>query len=103
MVNDYVNADFWEIQKHPELVWKLMCVCGSGIKQNHVWIPKQGSKRKSSKIEQFILQCNPSFNDMELDMVKKRLTKETLKELAEDAGCTDEELKELLAEFKKQN
>lgn len=102
MVNEYVNADFWDIQKHPELVWKLMCVCGAGSVQRHVWIPKKSERRTSSKIEQFILQYNPSINELEMDIIKSRLTKEKLKELAENAGCTDEEIKGLLNELAKQ-
>lgn len=102
MVNEYVNADLWQVAKHPELVWKLMCVCGSGSPQRHVSITKKGSKRSTSKIDQFILQYNPSFNDMEIGIIRSRLTKEKLKELAENAGCTDEEIKGLLNELTKQ-
>lgn len=101
MVNEYVNVDFSRIAKHPELIWLLMCVCGSGSSQRHVYLASKKSKKKETDlVEDFIYTHNPSINEMELSMIKQRLTVERLKELAEDAGYTDDEIKNLLTSFK---
>ena len=36
--NDFVNKHYTDLYKHEELIWKLMCLTGSGKKKYHEWI-----------------------------------------------------------------
>ena len=44
--NEFVNKHYGDIHKHDELVWKLMCLTGTGKKQYHEWIKATKLKDK---------------------------------------------------------
>lgn len=68
ITNNILNKDFWELQKHPELVWKLMSICGTGEYHRHSWIPMPKTTR-ASKLEDLISDLYPSANDMEISII----------------------------------
>ena len=99
-VNEQVNVGFWDLGKHPELLWKLIAISGSGRNQKHEWI--SGPKKKTTnKIDNLILSLYPNLNSLELDIAKSKLTRESLKQLCKDFGMLDDEIKPYLEEFKK--
>lgn len=103
LVNNLVNVDFWDLTKHPELQWKLMCVVGSelgGRSQRSEWIagPK---KAATGKVDNVLLSLYPSLNNQELALARGKLTKDSLKQLLRDMGLPDDEIKPILDEFKK--
>lgn len=103
MTNEVVNLGFWELSKHPELQWKLMCAAGSGATQRHGWIPL-GSKRKVvSKVDAALLELYPQLNNEELTLLRSKYTTESFKQLLLDMGKPDGEIKPLVDEFKKTN
>lgn len=99
-VNEIANVGFWELYKHPELQWQLIAACGLGKPMIHDWIsaPK---RQMSGKIDQLLLKLNPNMNKMEVDCVKRKLTKDSLKKICRGFGYTDTETKPYLDEFKK--
>lgn len=100
MTNEMVNVGFWDLTKYPDLQWKLMAVAGSGRTQAHQWIP--GSKKKNTnKLDNFLLGMHPSLNDFEINIIKSKLTRESLKQLLVDSGMPDADIKPLLEDFKK--
>jgi hypothetical protein len=99
MINQYANTEFWEFSRHPELLWKLMCICGSGTPQKRKYIPAKPGRR-TKKLDSFILSISPSLSNIELDMVVSRMNEEKLTNIAQNAGLEDEQIKELLIELK---
>ncbi len=103
MVNSFVNVGFWEISKHPELLWRLMCAAGSGQPYKHGWIAMAGRKKSVSKLDQVFLQIHPQLSDEELKIFKSKFTVDTLKDLLKGMALSDVEIKPLVEEFKKTN
>lgn len=94
MVNEIVNREFSSLSKHPELQWKLLCLCGAGSKQFHPWVAP-GKKKAKSKLQQALADLKPHYKTDELELLEQIMTKEDKKELFQAAGYTDKEIKEL--------
>lgn len=94
MVNDIVNKDFSILNKHPELQWKLLAVCGIGTKQYHPFVPP-GKRKKKSKIQDLLAEIYPHMKISDLEMLEEINTKTELKELATDYGYTKKEISEI--------
>lgn len=101
LINECVNLDFWDLSKYPDLQWLLLAIVGPGQSIRHTWIPNSTKNSQTNKIDTILLQLYPSLNDTELSIVKKKLTEETFKELMEDLGSTDDEIKSTVKEFRK--
>lgn len=102
-VNDFLNQGFWELSKHPDLQWRLMCATGSGTQQRHGWIPLASSRKKVNKVDQVLLEIHPHLNDEELAIMRAKFTVESFKQLLLDMAKTDDDIKTLVSEFKKTN
>lgn len=99
--NALVNVGFWDISKHPDLQWRLMCAAGVGTKQRHGWIALSNKRKSVNKLDAFFLTLYPQLNDEELLLLKSKFTKESFKQLLLDTGMPDTEMKPLLDDFKK--
>lgn len=86
-VNEYFNKHWNTLQKHPKLLWQLLCMCGHESKQifYHEWI---GLKRKKSnnKISKFLSEIYPNKKDDELALLALISTEKECKELAREYG-----------------
>jgi hypothetical protein len=102
MVNEIVNKNFWEISKHPELVWKLLAISGSGETQKHSWIPMP-AKKKIGKVAEYMLRWYPSYNDQELNIVISNFNRDTFEEFVKSTGADDNELAAILKEYDTEN
>lgn len=98
MTNEFVNVDFWSLQKHPELQWKLMALCGTGRKLRHNWIPMV-KKRKLSKLGEYFAEWFPSANDLEIELLIKRTSRDEFEQFVKDTGCSDDELRTAITCF----
>ena len=95
MVNDFVNVDFNLIhKKHPELMWKSMCMCGLGSSQFHPWIPPP--KKKKEKLFNAMQELFPSYKAAEIEMMLEMHSKEDIKDELELRGYDDKEIEEIL-------
>jgi hypothetical protein len=94
MVNDIVNRDFSALKGHPELQWKLLCVCGIGQPTFHPWIAP-GKKRKRSKVQAFLGERFPQLSNSEIDTLEQLNSKNDIRKLAEDFGMQDKDIDEL--------
>lgn len=100
MTNEMLNVGFWDLSRYPDLQWKIMAACGSGMVQRHQWIA--GSKKKNTnKLDAFLLGLYPHLNDDEIGILKSRFTRDSLKQLLRDTGMPDGEMKPLLDDLKK--
>lgn len=99
MTNEMLNIDFWSIQKHPELIWKILTLCGTGKSIKRNWVPMPKRLRQISKVDEFMLQWYPSANSDELGLLTRNLTREEFEQFVKSTGCSDQELKETLGHF----
>jgi hypothetical protein len=102
--NDLVNIGFWTLSKYPDLQHLLLCITGTGKKQYRPWIAASSKKRKTNKLDMFWYDMYPDINNAELNILKMQYSDiNQFKKLIEYSGLTDQEIKELLVDFKKQS
>ena len=96
-INERFNKHFFSLQKHPKLLWLLLCSCN--FKQRkffHQWI---GYKKKTGKSDnkkiKFLLDLYPNKKEKEIEMIAERITDKELKCLAKELGWSDSEIKKL--------
>ena len=95
MVNECVNKNFMDLSKHPELQWLLFTLCGSGKKEFHPYIKPPTSRKKKNKVGEWLSEQYPLMKADEINMLMEINDTEDFKLLAQDAGMTDKEIKEL--------
>lgn len=98
--NEFFNKHFFALSKHPQLLWQLLCMCNSGDQKilYHEWIGhKKKGKDGSEKIVKFLESVYTDINDTELEILTKKMTKAEVKQLAQDLGMDDSEIKKLLS------
>lgn len=97
-VNEYFNKHWNSLQKHPKLMWQLLCSCSHESKKifYHEWI---GFKRKKSnnKLYKFLQEIYPDKKDDELALLSLMHTEKDCKELAIAHGYTDKEVNKLFS------
>ena len=95
-VNEYFNKHWFTLQKHPKLLWQLLCMCNwDGNKTfYHEWIGL-GKNAKNSKRIKLLEDIYPNMKHDELELLAEISTDDELKELARELGWTVKEIKDL--------
>jgi hypothetical protein len=95
-VNEYFNKHWFTLQKHPKLMWQLLCLCNWDGKKTfyHEWLAL-GKKTKNSKRVKLLEDVYPNIKQDELELLAEISTNDELKELATELGWTDKEIKDL--------
>jgi hypothetical protein len=92
-VNEYFNKHWNTLQKHPKLLWQLLCMCGHESQQIyfHQWI---GFKKKqgNNKIGKLLLDIDPNKKQDEIDMLSQLMTPAEAKKLAQQYGYDDKQI-----------
>lgn len=95
--NEYYNKNFFDISKHPKLLWYLVCMTGNENKKilYHEWI---GNKKKTgnNKIINVLETLNPNLKDDEIELLAAMTTEAELKKHLKDLGWDDKEIKKAL-------
>lgn len=96
-VNEYFNKHWNTLQKHPKLLWQLLCMCSYGNQKTffHEWIGSKKKNTSNKKGLKFLLQVYPTRKQDELEMMADLMSTNELKELAKDLGYSDKEIKDL--------
>ena len=98
-VNEYFNKYWFLLQKHPKLLWMLLCMCSYDSKTVffHKWL---GNKKKeastSNKKIQFIADLNPNMKMHEVEMLATLMPTKELTNLAKSYGLADSDIKKKL-------
>lgn len=94
-VNEYYNKHWFTLQKHPKLLWLLLCMCSYNSEKifYHEWIGL--GKRKSNNRTKLLEEVYPHLKHDEIDTLLEISTDDELKELARDLGWGDKEIKDL--------
>lgn len=95
-----INKNWFELGNHPELQWMLLATVGTGTSFRHNWIPNV-KRNNSNKLDKLLYEYMPYLNKQELEIVKSRLTADSLKDICKKYGMEDKEIKGYLDEFKK--
>ena len=85
--NQRVNVNYFALNKHPKLVWQLLCTVSPGMgNQFHQWIGNKKKKGNNSEIRKQLAELYPNYKNDELDLLASITTKKELKLLAEASG-----------------
>ena len=95
-VNEYFNKYWYDLQKHPKLMWQLLCMCSHESRKifYHEWL---GFKRKKeNKKITFLSAIFPNSKQDELELMTELYPLAELKDMARDYGYSDEEISKML-------
>ena len=99
--NEFVNKYYTDLYKHEELMWKLMCLTGSGKKQFHEWIKPPTSTKKKDKVSEFISETFPHMKSDEIELYRKLNSDDDIKRMAIDMGMLDKDVDEIFGKKKR--
>jgi len=89
-VNEYFNKHWNDLQKHPKLLWLLLCMCSYNGEKTffHEWL---GNKKKAggTKKLKFLEEIYPNRKRDELELLAQLSTDKDLKELARKHGMDE--------------
>ena len=86
--NQRVNVNYFALNKHPKLVWQLLCTVSPGMgNQFHQWIGNKKKKSNTSDIRKQLAVLYPTYKEDELDLLASMTTAKELKELEEASGA----------------
>jgi hypothetical protein len=91
-VNEYFNKNWNLLQKHPKLMWLLLCMCSynGDTVYFHQWL---GNKKKdaanSNKRVKFLAEIYPNKKMDEVEMMAQLTTDKEMKALAKTYGMDD--------------
>jgi hypothetical protein len=90
-VNEYFNKHWNLLQKHPKLMWLLLCMCSYDGKTQfyHEWIGNKKKTGTDSKKVKFLTDIYPNKKIDEIELLAKMTTDKELKELAKRYGMDD--------------
>lgn len=87
-VNEYFNKNWNLLQKHPKLLWLLLCMC-SYDKQTrfyHEWIGHKKKTGSNSKRVKFLTEIYPNKKIDEIELLSAMVTDKDVKELGRKHG-----------------
>lgn len=97
LTNELMNKNFYEVYKHPKLMWQLMCSCGHESKKIHYheWMGLKRKKDGSSKTVKVLAEIYPNAKMEDVELLATQLDKKQLKQLMKDHGWEDKKINEL--------
>ncbi len=90
-VNEYFNKHWNLLQKHPKLMWYLLCMCnyGDGKTYFHQWIGHKKKTGSDSKKVKFLTEIYPNKKVDEIELIAQMSTDKDIKELARKYGMDE--------------
>ena len=86
--NQRVNTQYFELAKHPELVWMLLCTVSPGIGTHfHQWIGHKKKEKNTTKGRLSVLEkMYPNMKRDELHQLANLYSDKAIKELQKQHG-----------------
>lgn len=96
--NEYFNKHWNVLQKHPKLMWQLLCMCGHESRQIffHQWLGFKKAKGSKNKVIKFLLEIYPTRKIDEVELLSSLMTPAEVKKLAQSYGYSDKDIAKLL-------
>ncbi len=90
-VNEYFNKNWNVLQKHPKLLWLLLCMCSYDGKTQfyHEWIGNKKKTSSDSKKVKFLTDLYPNKKIDEIELLAKLVTDKEIKDLARKYGMDE--------------
>lgn len=90
-VNEYFNKHWNSLQKHPKLLWMLLCMCSYNGETVffHQWLGNKKKTGTGSKRLKFLAELYPNRKMDELELMADMSTDKEVKELAKKYGMDD--------------
>jgi hypothetical protein len=90
-VNNYFNKNWNEIQKHPKLLWLLLCMCSWNGEKTffHEWIGHKKKTGTGGKKLKFLEEIYPNRKQDELELLANLSTDKEIKDLARTHGMDE--------------
>jgi hypothetical protein len=90
-VNEYFNKNWSQLQKHPKLMWLLLCMCSyNGEKVFfHQWLGNKKKAGNGGKKIKFLEEIYPNRKTDELELLAELATDKDIKELARKHGMEE--------------
>jgi hypothetical protein len=90
-VNEYFNKHWNLLQKHPKLMWMLLCMCSwdGNTRFYHEWVGHKKKTGSDSKKVKFLAEIYPQKKMDEIELLAKLTTDKELKDLAKRYGMED--------------
>lgn len=90
-VNEYFNKHWNLLQKHPKLMWQLLCMCNyDGEKVFfHQWIGHKKKTGNDSKKVKFLSEIYPNKKMDEIELLSEIITDKEIKNLARKFGMDE--------------
>jgi len=90
-VNEYFNKNWNELQKHPKLLWLLLCMCSYDGKTQffHEWLGHKKKTGAGGKKVKFLQELYPNKKIDEIELMAQLATDKDVKELARKYGMDE--------------
>jgi len=90
-VNEYFNKNWNSIQKHPKLLWQLLCMCSynNNTVFFHQWLGHKKKSGNGGKKVKFLEEIYPTRKIDELELLAELSTDKDLKELGRKYGMDE--------------
>jgi hypothetical protein len=90
-VNEYFNKHWNLLQKHPKLMWQLLCMCsyGDGKTYFHQWIGHKKKTGSDSKKVKFLAEIYPNKKMDEIELMASLVTDKDVKDLGRKYGIDE--------------
>lgn len=101
LVNERVNLHLFDLQRHPDLSYRLLASCGLGKPLKHQWLSGHRRKTESNKAYNLLAKQYPEANDREISFLMSRHTKNSFADLLSECGIQVAEAKEIMQAYDK--
>ena len=90
-VNEYFNKHWNLLQKHPKLLWLLLCMCSYNGKTVffHQWLGNKKKTGNGNKKVKFLEEIYPNRKRDEIEMLAELATDKDIKDLARKYGMDE--------------
>lgn len=90
-VNEYFNKHWNLLQKHPKLLWMLLCMCSYNGKTVffHQWLGNKKKTGNGNKKIKFLEEIYPNRKSDEIEMMAELSTDKDIKDLARTYGMDE--------------
>jgi predicted CopG family antitoxin len=90
-VNEFYNKNWFEVQKHPKLLWLTLCMCSHSTKKEffHEYIPL---KREKDKKTEFLMDLFPNMKRADVETLAAITTDKEIKQYCENLGWDKKEI-----------
>ena len=94
VTNERINANFFDLGKHPKLQWLLCTTVSPAMgQQRHYWQASKKKEGSNSKALKFLTKLYPHLRSDELELLAELNDAKELKALAKTMGMSDSDIK----------